>query len=197
MKIEPISGILDDAVQVPSPNFDDRPADAAVELIVIHGISLPPGEFGGDWIDAFFCNQLDPAAHDYFQKICELQVSSHLLVRRDGTMHQYVPLTRRAWHAGESAFQGRGNCNDFSIGIELEGTDDVPYTDQQYRMLANLVLEMMRVFPTITPERVVGHCDIAPGRKTDPGPAFDWARLHSLIESGSVAHSSARERITT
>jgi len=168
-----------------------------VDLIVIHGISLPPGEYGGHWIDDFFCNCLDPAAHDYFREIHDLQVSSHLLIRRDGRIHQYVPLTKRAWHAGESSFQERSGCNDFSIGIELEGSDETPYTGMQYNVLAEVILELMRVFPDITAERVVGHSDIAPQRKTDPGPAFDWARLHTLVESGAVARFANRERIKT
>ncbi len=168
--------------RVPSPNCDERPAGTRISLIVVHGISLPPGEFGGPWIDDLFCNRLDPAAHPCFAAIAGLRVSSHLLIRRGGEITQYVGLQQRAWHAGQSCFQGRSACNDFSIGIELEGTDELPYTDPQYERLAALVGLLCRAFPDLTPERVVGHCDIAPGRKTDPGPAFDWSELRRRLE---------------
>ena len=153
----------------------------AVDLIVVHGISLPPGEFGGPWIDALFTKVLDPDAHPYFRTIADLRVSAHLLIRRDGDLAQYVPLHRRAWHAGVSNFAGRSRCNDFSIGIELEGTDHLPYDDRQYSRLAEVIAALRTAYPTLTPERLVGHADIAPGRKTDPGPAFDWARLRRLL----------------
>lgn len=181
MWIDPVTGLLHTARQAPSPNSDDRPAGTAVELIVIHGISLPPGEFGGPWIDALFTNTLDPAAHPYFQAIAGLRVSAHLLIRRDGEVVQYVPFHRRAWHAGESVYAGRHRCNDFSIGIELEGADHLPYDDRQYPLLATVIRALWQAYPTITPDRLVGHADIAPGRKTDPGPAFDWSRLRRLL----------------
>ncbi len=179
MQVDPASGLLDAARQCPSPNCDERPAGCTVDLVVIHGISLPPGEFGGPHIDALFTNRLDPEAHPYFAGIAGMKVSSHLLIRRDGEVVQYVPFHRRAWHAGESHFGGRTACNDFSIGIELEGTDETPYAEAQYACLPRVLAALMRAYPAVTPERVVGHCDIAPGRKTDPGPAFDWARLRA------------------
>ncbi|MFO1434343.1 MAG: 1,6-anhydro-N-acetylmuramyl-L-alanine amidase AmpD [Candidatus Competibacteraceae bacterium] len=182
MKFELSIGLVSPARQVPSPNCDDRPPGVAIDLIVIHGISLPPGEFGGPWIDALFSNTLDPAAHPYFLEIQALKVSSHLLIRRTGELVQYVPLQRRAWHAGQSCFAGRERCNDFSIGIELEGTDTLPYTDPQYQRLAALIRLLRDAYPAITPERLVGHCDIAPGRKTDPGASFDWPRLQRLLQ---------------
>ncbi len=157
-----------------------------VDLLVIHGVSLPPGEFGGPWIDALFQNRLDPQAHPYFGPIAGLKVSSHLLIRRDGELIQYVDLTKRAWHAGVSSFQGRERCNDFSIGIELEGTDDLPYASSQYQVLAEVSRTILTRFPAITPDRIVGHSDIAPGRKTDPGPAFDWERYRRLLAAGML-----------
>lgn len=162
-----------------SPNCNDRPA-GEVSLIVIHGISLPPGEFGGAEIDAFFTNTLDCTAHPYFARLQGVEVSSHLLIRRDGELVQYVPFSKRAWHAGQSCFEGREACNDFSIGIELEGTDELPYTDQQYRALNAVVSRLQAHYPQITAERIVGHADIAPGRKTDPGKAFDWSRVEAV-----------------
>ena len=167
------------ARQLPSPNHDDRPPGTVVDLLVIHGISLPPGEFGGPWIDRLFTSTLDPEAHPYFRKIAGLKVSSHLLIRRGGELVQYVALHKRAWHCGTSCFNGRERCNDFSIGIELEGSDDVPYARAQYVRLAEVIDLIRAAFPAIAPERIVGHSDIAPGRKTDPGPAFDWPRLHA------------------
>lgn len=169
------------ARRVLSPNCDERPAEADVSLIVVHGISLPPGEYGGHWIDDLFANCLDPAVHPYFAEIEGLQVSSHVLIRRDGELVQYVPFTRRAWHAGQSCYQGRAGCNDFGIGIELEGHDDDPYEEMQYRRLAELITVLRARFPGIDADAVVGHSDIAPGRKTDPGPAFDWNRLKTLL----------------
>ncbi|MFZ1326687.1 MAG: 1,6-anhydro-N-acetylmuramyl-L-alanine amidase AmpD [Candidatus Contendobacter sp.] len=181
MWVDPTSGLLDAAQQRSSPNCDERPAGVSVELLVIHGISLPPGEFGGPWIDALFTNALAADAHPYFQAIANLRVSAHVLIRRDGELMQYVPFHRRAWHAGASCFANRSCCNDFSIGIELEGVDDQPYTDRQYRRLAAVVAALRVVYPALTPDRWVGHADIAPGRKTDPGPAFDWVRLRRLL----------------
>lgn len=181
MRVEPATGLLDAARFQLSPNCDNRPVDLAVDLIVVHGISLPPGIFGGPWIDALFANTLDPAAHPYFQSIAGLRVSAHLLIRRDGELAQYVPFHRRAWHAGESIYAGRHRCNDFSIGIELEGTDHLPYDDCQYARLAAVVTALRTAYPAIRPDRLVGHSDIAPGRKTDPGPAFDWTRLRQML----------------
>ena len=174
-------GWLAGARRVPSPNCNERPAGMAPELIVIHNISLPPGEFGGPWIDALFTNTLDPQAHPYFREIAGLEVSAHLLIRRDGECVQYVPFDARAWHAGRSSYCGRENCNDFAIGIELEGADDIPYEDQQYQRLAGVIAALLTAYPGLSPERIAGHSEIAPGRKTDPGPAFDWARLHNAL----------------
>ncbi len=176
-RIDPVTGWLEGVRQVPSPNCDARPEGTEVTLLVIHGISLPPNQFGGDEIDRLFTNQLDPEAHPYFREIYQLRVSSHLLIRRDGEVVQYVPFTKRAWHAGESCHQGQTCCNDFSIGIELEGADDIPYEPVQYEVLQNLIALLRECYPTISAQDVVGHCHIAPGRKTDPGPAFEWARL--------------------
>jgi AmpD protein len=168
-------GVLASAVQHPSPNQDERPAGTTISLLVIHNISLPPGQFGGPWIDDLFLNRLDTQVHDYFRGISQLRVSSHLLIQRTGELVQYVPFEKRAWHAGESSFNGEPNCNDYSIGIELEGTDDLPYTEPQYTSLLHATREIMRLYPAITPERITGHSQIAPGRKTDPGPSFDWS----------------------
>jgi len=171
-------GIAKPALQVPSPNCDARPAGSAISLIVVHGITLPPGEFGGDAILRLFTNRLDFAAHPSYASVAQLEVSAHFLIRRDGELVQFVPCTMRAWHAGKSAWHGRERCNDFSIGVELEGTDEVPYTTAQYATLARLVKAIRRRYPV---EYVVGHHDIAPGRKTDPGPVFDWSRLRRLL----------------
>ena len=186
MRIDTITGLLDIAHQVPSPNCDDRPDGSVIDLIVIHGISLPPGEFGGSWIDALFTNTLNPAAHPYFQAIAGLRVSAHLLVRRDGDIVQYVPFQRRAWHAGESIYHNRRRCNDFSIGIELEGSDHTPYDPRQYAVLAELIAALRVAYPTITSERLTGHADIAPNRKTDPGPAFDWTELYRRLGQDKI-----------
>jgi AmpD protein len=166
------------ARQIRSPNHDARPAGTAVSLVVVHGISLPPGEFGGDGITRLFTNRLDPRAHPYYVDIAQIRVSAHFLVRRDGALVQFVGCFERAWHAGASAWKGRESCNDFSIGIELEGSDDVAYAAAQYTMLARLIRALRRAYPI---GDIAGHSDIAPGRKTDPGPAFDWARLHRLL----------------
>jgi AmpD protein len=174
-------GVLEAARQVESPNCDARPNGSVPELIIVHGISLPPGEYGGPWIDLLFTNGLPRDAHPYFATIADLRVSSHLLVRRDGELVQYVPFGLRAWHAGVSAWQGRERCNDFSIGIELEGTDDEPYESTQYAMLGRVIALLCRAYPALGPDRVVGHSDVAPGRKTDPGIAFDWPRLLALV----------------
>lgn len=183
-------GLLLSARQMPSPNCDDRPADGVPTLIVVHGISLPPGEFGGPWIDRLFTNSLPAHEHPYFAAIADHKVSSHLLIRRDGEVVQYVPLHRRAWHAGVSSYRGREKCNDFSVGIELEGADEVPYEPAQYRALSAVILALRAAYPSLSLEHIAGHSDIAPGRKTDPGPAFDWPRLRALLEID--ARQSAR-----
>lgn len=172
------AGWLTEARRVPSPHCDERPPGATVDAIIVHGISLPPGEFGGPWIDRLFSGYLDTRAHPYFREIAGLRVSAHVLIRRDGALVQYVPFIRRAWHAGDSELHGRTCCNDFAIGIELEGEDHTPYTDSQYQRLGVLCRGLMYHYPHIGPERIVGHADVSPGRKTDPGPAFDWPRLH-------------------
>ena len=164
-----------------SPNCDDRPQGVPLSLIVIHGISLPPGEYGGPWIDELFTNRLDPKGHPYFGEIASLRVSSHLLIRRTGETVQYVPFHRRAWHAGQSCYRGCEACNDFSIGVELEGQDEEPYEEVQYRQLAVVIRVLRGYFTHIGPHDIAGHCDIAPGRKTDPGPAFNWQKLYSLL----------------
>jgi len=175
------NGWLNTARRCDSPNFDNRPADSVIDLLVIHNISLPPAQFGGNWIDYFFSNKLPADAHPFFSEIYQQRVSSHFLIRRDGEAVQYVELYKRAWHAGLSEFQGRPACNDFSVGIELEGVDDIDYTDKQYQALIQLTAAIMRACPAISPSRIIGHCDIAPQRKTDPGKAFDWQRyLNSL-----------------
>ncbi|NCA68533.1 MAG: 1,6-anhydro-N-acetylmuramyl-L-alanine amidase AmpD [Sphingobacteriia bacterium] len=176
------AGWLVDALRQPSPNRDERPPDTWIDLLVIHSISLPPGQFTGDWIDDLFLNRLDPAAHPYFAAIAGLRVSAHLLIRRDGRLIQYVACADRAWHAGVSSFAGRTGCNDFSIGIELEGTDHTPYSDAQYARLVDCTRRIMQHYPHIDESRIVGHCDIAPGRKTDPGPAFDWPGYRALLQ---------------
>lgn len=179
IRLEPDHDWFAGVQRLPSPNHDQRPAGITPDLLVIHGISLPPGIFAGDAIDRLFTNRLDPTAHPYFLQLEGLRVSSHLLIRRDGAVTQYVGLKQRAWHAGVSSFEGRPRCNDYSIGIELEGTDDIPYTDAQYRVLQAVAVELRAAFPRIGPARAVGHADVAPGRKTDPGPAFDWPRFRA------------------
>ena len=173
-------GWLSPATRLPSPHHNSRP-QGDVSLLVIHGISLPPGEFGGPWIGDLFLGRLDPEAHPYFAGIASLQVSAHCLIRRDGELVQFVSFDERAWHAGVSEFAGRAACNDFSIGIELEGTDTSGYTEAQYQQLAAVSRCLMHHYPDITPERIVGHSDIAPGRKTDPGTGFDWALYRAML----------------
>lgn len=176
MKIDSATGVLAGVRYIPSPNCDPRPAGMEPEVLVIHAISLPPGKFGGPGIEQFFCNRLDAAAHPYYQEINGLEVSSHFLIRRTGEVIQFVPVHLRAWHAGQSCCEGRTRVNDFSIGIELEGSDDVSFEELQYHSLSRLTRVLTRRYPAITRERVYGHADIAPGRKTDPGPFFDWQR---------------------
>ena len=171
-------GRCDAAIWTPSPNFDERPEGMPVELLVIHNISLPPGEFGGPWIDALFQNRLDPDAHPYFREIAALEVSAHFLIRRDGELKQYVSTDQRAWHAGVSTWKGRERCNDFSIGVELEGADDVPFSEHQYAVLAELTHALFARYGGLD---VAGHSDIAPDRKTDPGPWFEWARFLASV----------------
>jgi AmpD protein len=171
-------GFASVARQIRSPNRDARPQATAISLIVVHGISLPPGEFGGDGITRLFTNRLDPGGHPYFATISHLRVSAHFLIRRDGELVQFVGCLDRAWHAGASTWKGRDRCNDFSIGVELEGTDAIPYAPAQYTMLARLTRALKRAYPI---EDIAGHSDVAPGRKTDPGPMFDWARLRRLL----------------
>lgn len=175
------AGWLEGVRRVESPNCDDRPAGVEPDLIVVHGISLPPGQFGGPWIDALFMNTLPADGHPFFAEVAGLRVSAHALVRRDGGIVQYVPFQRRAWHAGESRWQGRERCNDYAIGIELEGTDASAYEPAQYAALARLVARLCRAYSTLSPDRIVGHSDVAPGRKTDPGIAFDWPLLRALV----------------
>ena len=171
-------GVAAGARQVPSPNADDRPAGAEITLLVVHNISLPPGVFGGDDVLRLFTNTLDCSSHPAYEALRALRVSAHFFVRRTGEVVQFVPCVRRAWHAGESSWRGRARCNDFSVGVELEGADTVPYGDVQYRRLARLARALGRRYPIAD---IVGHSDIAPGRKSDPGPAFDWARLRALV----------------
>ena len=180
-RLDPVCGWLEGVRRVPSPNCDERPPETDIDLVVVHGISLPPGVYGGEYIDRLFTNTLDPAAHPDFRPVAGLRVSAHVLIRRDGGLTQYVPLHLRAWHAGASRFEDRTGCNDFSIGIELEGWDRDPYEHVQYQALAELIGTLSAHWPGIRPERVVGHSDIAPGRKTDPGPAFEWRRLRTLL----------------
>jgi AmpD protein len=172
------AGVVEGVQYLPSPNCDDRPAGAAVELLVIHSISLPPGVFGGDAVLDLFLNRLDPGAHPYFESIAGLRVSAHFFIRRDGGLLQFVPCAKRAWHAGQSSWCGRERCNDFSIGIELEGTDDGEFSDAQYGCLGVLARTLYARFPI---KASVGHSDIAPGRKTDPGPHFSWERYFDVL----------------
>ena len=180
--IDVTSGLISPARQSPSCNCDARPDGCDPNLIVVHGISLPPGQFGGAEIESLFTNCLDWDAHPYFGEIRGLEVSAHLLIRREGELIQFVPLTQRAWHAGESRFRDRSSCNDFSIGIELEGDDGTPYDDRQYDVLRDVLNALLNAYPDITSREIAAHSDISPGRKTDPGPAFDWLRLYDGLQ---------------
>lgn len=171
-------GLIEPARQCPSPNCDARPDQAWPALLLLHGISLPPGQYGGPEIEDLFMNRLDWDAHSYFGEIRGLEVSAHLLIRRDGELVQFVPFTKRAWHAGDSCFRGRGRCNDYSIGIELEGEDDEPYSAIQYEVLIPVAAALLAAYPGLSARDIAAHSDVAPGRKTDPGPAFDWLRLY-------------------
>ncbi len=175
-------GLVNLARQLPSPNFSERPDHCVIDTLIVHNISLPPGKFGTGFIDQLFCNDLDCSEHEYFAQLEGLEVSAHLLIERGGEMVQYVPLDKKAWHAGESEFKGKRFCNDFSIGVELEGTDFQPFTTAQYKTLTSLTKELIKHYPTITLDRIVGHSDVAPGRKTDPGPCFDWQLYKNSLE---------------
>ena len=181
MNFDPQSGLLGEAMYIASPNCDERPANTCIDLIVIHNISLPPQQFGGNEVRDFFLNQLDHSAHPFFEQLKDVRVSAHLFIRRCGELLQFVPLTKRAWHAGLSHFKGREKCNDFSIGIELEGEDEVAYTDAQYEQLNKVIKTVRHYYPAISAENIVGHREIAPERKTDPGIAFDWSRVQTKI----------------
>jgi AmpD protein len=181
MQVDRVHGILEGAHYVPSSNYDARPADTAISALVIHAISMPPGEYGGADIERLFCNSLDFTAHPFYREIDGLTVSAHLLIRRDGQVIQFVPFLERAWHAGASTLEGRARVNDFSIGIELEGSDYAAFEEAQYRALAEVTRVLRAAYPGIAPERIVGHADIAPGRKTDPGPYFNWLRYRRAV----------------
>ncbi len=173
-----LEGVLEGAMQIPSPNCDERPESAEVTLLVVHNISLPPGEFGGDGIVGLFTNTLDFSTHSYYETLRGLEVSAHFLIRRGGELIQLVPCAKRAWHAGASSWRGRERCNDYSVGVELEGDDDQAYADVQYARLTSLLLSLRGRYPIVD---IVGHSDIAPGRKTDPGPTFDWRRFRESL----------------
>ena len=175
------AGLLADAEWCPSPNYDQRPEPVDISLLVVHNISLPPGQFGTGCVKDFFCNELDPSGHPFFATIADVRVSAHLLIERDGRMIQFVNFNDRAWHAGQSLYDGRKRCNDFSIGIELEGTDDQPYTPLQYQKLAEVSRALINAYPAMSAERITGHQHIAPGRKTDPGEAFDWIYFRDMV----------------
>lgn len=183
MDYDPESGLVNGARKVFSPNFDDRPRGVTIDALIIHAISLPPGEYGGKHVEEFFCNQLDSDAHPYFSEIAEIRVSSHFLINRSGELVQFVPVNKRAWHAGVSRCMGRQAVNDFSIGIELEGCDDDGFEEAQYRTLAELSGLLIAAIPSLSTKHIYGHEDIAPGRKTDPGPGFDWQNYRlALLE---------------
>lgn len=185
-KLRIARGWLTSAPRNDSPNCDARPQGATVDTLVVHGISLPPGRFGGGHIDALFTNRLDPAVHPYFARVAPMHVSAHALIARTGAITQYVNFDRRAWHAGQSCFGGRANVNDFAVGVELEGTDDCPYTRVQYRELGRLAAALLRYYPALTRSRIVGHSDIAPGRKSDPGAAFDWQQFDRALADAAT-----------
>ena len=182
MKIDKNSGKIQGIHSIASPNYNERPIENDVSLVVIHGISVPPGRFGDGYIEQLFTNSLSITEHPYFQEIINLRVSAHILINREGVITQFVPFNKRAWHAGESKYQGRENCNDFSIGIELEGVDDIPYTEEQYAQLAEVLQNLYNSYPLLTRETMAAHSDIAPGRKTDPGQAFDWEYLNLKLD---------------
>jgi len=183
VKINSKTGLVESIDYIASPNCDDRPNGIDIDLIVIHSISLPPGKYGENWIEKFFTNVLPADEHPYFEEIKEMKVSAHTLIKRDGSLQQFVPFSQRAWHAGQSCYEGRDACNDFSIGIELEGTDDSDFEEAQYKSLATLVLSLEYTYPSISREKIAGHSDIAPGRKSDPGTGFDWGKLKQLLNN--------------
>ena len=184
MKID-LSGVLSTVAQRPCLHFDERPVEAEISLLVIHNISLPAGQFGTPFVDKLFMGSIDCSAHPSFSDLKGLRVSAHCFIKRTGEVTQYVPFEKRAWHAGQSEFEGVPACNNFSIGIELEGTDTTPYTLAQYKTLTTLSKHIMQCYPKITPSRIVGHCDIAPGRKTDPGSSFNWPLFFNMLEQPS------------
>jgi len=187
------NGRVEGARYIPSPNCDARPAGCAISLLVVHHISLPPGKFGGPGIIDLFTNRLDPSAHPFYAGVAGARVSAHFLIRRDGELIQFVACARRAWHAGESSWKGRPRCNDFSVGIELEGIGELPFTDAQYGRLAELTLALRARYPIAD---IVGHSDIAPGRKCDPGPSFDWVRYRGMLKTHSQGTQAAQKTNT-
>jgi len=182
-----VDGWLQQATHTKSPNYNERPVNGVIDLLVIHNISLPPNQFGSPYIEQFFRNCLQFSDHPYFETLRDVEVSAHFLIKRSGEIVQFVSCLDRAWHAGQSVFCGRENCNDFSLGIELEGSDDVPYEDRQYQALSELTRALQIAYPGLVKERIVGHSDIAPGRKTDPGPSFDWPRYLRELDPESTA----------
>ena len=189
MLLDPVTGWCAGVRHCPSAHCNERP-QGEISLLVLHNISLPPGQFGTGKVQEFFTSGLNASEHAYFSGIADMRVSAHFFIERDGQISQFVSCLQRAWHAGVSSFAGRDNCNDFSLGIELEGTDDLPYSEAQYDALVPLVQQLLAAYPALSVERICGHCDIAPGRKTDPGPAFDWPRLRTALLAGPVAVAS-------
>ncbi|CAA6817380.1 MAG: N-acetylmuramoyl-L-alanine amidase (EC AmpD [uncultured Thiotrichaceae bacterium] len=183
MRVDRQSGLMEGAKYIRSPNHDARPHGADISLIVLHNISLPPGEFGGQGVNQLFTNHLDKNEHPFYEEIHELRVSSHVFIRRDGEVIQYVPFHLRAWHAGVSCFEGQAVCNDYSIGIELEGTDDKPFREEQYAALDQVLTSLLATYPSLSPEKITGHEQIAPMRKTDPGPCFNWHRVSDAMQT--------------
>ena len=189
MLLDPVTGWCAGVRHCPSAHCNERP-QGEISLLVLHNISLPPGQFGTGKVQEFFTSGLNASEHAYFAGIVDMRVSAHFFIERDGQISQFVSCLQRAWHAGVSSFAGRDNCNDFSLGIELEGTDDLPYSEAQYDALVPLVQQLLAAYPALSVERICGHCDIAPGRKTDPGPAFDWPRLRTALLAGPVVVAS-------
>ena len=189
MLLDPVTGWFAGVHHCPSTHCNERP-QGEISLLVLHNISLPPGQFGTGKVQEFFTSGLNASEHAYFAGIVDMRVSAHFFIERDGQISQFVSCLQRAWHAGVSSFAGRDNCNDFSLGIELEGTDDLPYSEAQYDALVPLVQQLLAAYPALSVERICGHCDIAPGRKTDPGPAFDWPRLRMALLAGPVVVAS-------
>mgnify|MGYP003609811653 FL=1 len=189
MLLDPVTGWCAGVRHCPSAHCNERP-QGEISLLVLHNISLPPGQFGTGKVQEFFTSGLNASEHAYFAGIADMRVSAHFFIERDGQISQFVSCLQRAWHAGVSSFSGRDNCNDFSLGIELEGTDDLPYSEAQYDALVPLVQQLLAAYPALSVERICGHCDIAPGRKTDPGPAFDWPRLRTALLAGPVVVAS-------